>query len=101
MSEIVYLYLVKQNVKFFQGIWDNVRVKKSCLTACNEIATNLLEVDEVMRAGMRDLKGNQQLYQQDLTLNLELVFVNQCNLPNKIYAFYPFLSKKYVTFFPI
>lgn len=41
------------------GIWDNVRVKKSCLTACNEIATNLLEVDEVMRAGMRDLKGNQ------------------------------------------
>jgi len=42
-----------------QGIWDNVSVKKSSLSACNSIATNLLEVDEVMRAGMRDLKGGQ------------------------------------------
>uniref|UniRef100_A0A914IC20 T-complex protein 1 subunit zeta n=1 Tax=Globodera rostochiensis TaxID=31243 RepID=A0A914IC20_GLORO len=39
-----------------QGIWDNVCVKQASLNACQNIASNLLEVDEVMRAGMRDLK---------------------------------------------
>lgn len=41
------------------GIWDNVCVKQASLAACESIASNLLEVDEVMRAGMRDLKGGQ------------------------------------------
>lgn len=43
-----------------QGVWDNVRVKQASLAACQSIASNLLEVDEVMRAGMRDLKGGAQ-----------------------------------------
>jgi hypothetical protein len=34
-------------------------VKQASLAACQSIASNLLEVDEVMRAGMRDLKGGQ------------------------------------------
>jgi len=42
-----------------QGVWDNVIVKRNGLSACHEIASNLLEVDEVLRAGMRDLKGGQ------------------------------------------
>uniref|UniRef100_A0A915N4N9 Uncharacterized protein n=1 Tax=Meloidogyne javanica TaxID=6303 RepID=A0A915N4N9_MELJA len=40
-----------------QGVWDNVRVKQASLAAAVTIASNLLEVDEVMRAGLRDLKG--------------------------------------------
>ncbi|KAL3111391.1 hypothetical protein niasHT_019621 [Heterodera trifolii] len=42
-----------------QSVWDNVCVKQASLNACQNIASNLLEVDEVMRAGMRDLKGGQ------------------------------------------
>lgn len=38
------------------GVWDNVSVKRSSLEACQNIACNLLEVDEVMRAGMTNLK---------------------------------------------
>jgi len=39
------------------GILDNYRVKKQILHSCTVIASNLLLVDEVMRAGMSSLKG--------------------------------------------
>ncbi|XP_048775150.1 T-complex protein 1 subunit zeta-like [Ostrea edulis] len=39
------------------GILDNYRVKKQLLHSCTVIATNLLLVDEIMRAGMTSLKG--------------------------------------------
>lgn len=39
------------------GIWDNYRVKRQLLHSCTVIASNLLLVDEVMRAGMASLKG--------------------------------------------
>lgn len=42
------------------GIWDNVLVKKNSLSSSCVIACNLLLVDEVMRAGMTNLKTNQQ-----------------------------------------
>ncbi|PIO75949.1 TCP-1/Cpn60 chaperonin family protein [Teladorsagia circumcincta] len=42
------------------GIWDNVIVKKNSLSSSCVIACNLLLVDEVMRAGMTNLKTNQQ-----------------------------------------
>ncbi|XP_050410078.1 T-complex protein 1 subunit zeta [Patella vulgata] len=40
------------------GIFDNYRVKKQLLHSCSVIATNLLLVDEIMRAGMSSLKGD-------------------------------------------
>lgn len=40
-----------------QGIYDNVRVKKQMINSCTVIASNLLLVDEIMRAGMSSLKG--------------------------------------------
>ncbi|OWF40965.1 T-complex protein 1 subunit zeta-like [Mizuhopecten yessoensis] len=40
------------------GIVDNYRVKKQLLHSCSVIATNLLLVDEIMRAGMTSLKGS-------------------------------------------
>ncbi|KAK3597205.1 hypothetical protein CHS0354_003710 [Potamilus streckersoni] len=40
------------------GILDNYRVKKQLLHSCTVIATNLLLVDEIMRAGMSSLKGS-------------------------------------------
>jgi len=39
------------------GIFDNYRVKKQLLHSCTVIASNLLLVDEIMRAGMSSLKG--------------------------------------------
>jgi len=39
------------------GILDNYRVKKQLLHSCTIIASNLLLVDEIMRAGMSSLKG--------------------------------------------
>lgn len=42
-----------------KGIWDNVRVKRASLSATVSIACNLLEVDEVMRAGMTNLKASE------------------------------------------
>lgn len=39
------------------GIWDNYRVKRQLLHSCTVIASNLLLVDEIMRAGMTSLKG--------------------------------------------
>ncbi|XP_074176264.1 T-complex protein 1 subunit zeta-2 isoform X2 [Rhinolophus sinicus] len=39
------------------GIWDNYCVKKQLLHSCAVIATNLLLVDEIMRAGLSSLKG--------------------------------------------
>uniref|UniRef100_M3XQH3 Chaperonin containing TCP1 subunit 6A n=1 Tax=Mustela putorius furo TaxID=9669 RepID=M3XQH3_MUSPF len=39
------------------GIWDNYFVKKQLLRSCTVIATNILLVDEIMRAGMSSLKG--------------------------------------------
>ncbi|KAJ1362482.1 T-complex protein 1 subunit zeta [Parelaphostrongylus tenuis] len=42
------------------GIWDNVVVKKNSLSSSCVIACNLLLVDEVMRAGMTNLKTAQQ-----------------------------------------
>ncbi|KAJ1674959.1 T-complex protein 1 subunit zeta, partial [Spiromyces aspiralis] len=42
-----------------EGIWDNYRVIRQQLHSCSVIATNLLLVDEVMRAGRASLKGGQ------------------------------------------
>ncbi|ALC49054.1 Tcp-1zeta [Drosophila busckii] len=39
------------------GVYDNYIVKKQILNSCSIIASNLLLVDEVMRAGMTSLKG--------------------------------------------
>ncbi|CAI2348135.1 unnamed protein product [Caenorhabditis sp. 36 PRJEB53466] len=42
-----------------QGIWDNVTVKKNSIASATVLACNLLLVDEVMRAGMTNLKQTQ------------------------------------------
>ncbi|XP_044738190.1 T-complex protein 1 subunit zeta [Chrysoperla carnea] len=39
------------------GIYDNYVVKKQIINSCSVIASNLLLVDEIMRAGMSSLKG--------------------------------------------
>lgn len=39
------------------GIYDNYIVKKQIISSCTVIASNLLLVDEIMRAGMTSLKG--------------------------------------------
>lgn len=39
------------------GVFDNYIVKKQILSSCTVIASNLLLVDEIMRAGMSSLKG--------------------------------------------
>nr|XP_054748854.1 T-complex protein 1 subunit zeta-like [Lytechinus pictus] len=39
------------------GIWDNYCVKKQILHSCTVIASNLLLVDEIMRAGLSSLKN--------------------------------------------
>lgn len=39
------------------GVWDNYNVKKQLLHSCTVIASNILLVDEIMRAGMSSLKG--------------------------------------------
>uniref|UniRef100_U5EX39 Putative chaperonin n=1 Tax=Corethrella appendiculata TaxID=1370023 RepID=U5EX39_9DIPT len=39
------------------GIFDNYNVKKQIINSCTVIASNLLLVDEIMRAGMSSLKG--------------------------------------------
>uniref|UniRef100_T1GM74 T-complex protein 1 subunit zeta n=1 Tax=Megaselia scalaris TaxID=36166 RepID=T1GM74_MEGSC len=39
------------------GVYDNYIVKKQILNSCSIIASNLLLVDEIMRAGMTSLKG--------------------------------------------
>ncbi|XP_015593062.1 T-complex protein 1 subunit zeta [Cephus cinctus] len=39
------------------GIFDNYVVKKQIINSCTVIASNLLLVDEIMRAGMSSLKG--------------------------------------------
>ncbi|KAI6189536.1 Chaperonin Cpn60 TCP-1 domain containing protein [Aphelenchoides bicaudatus] len=53
------LNLDSGDVEAINGIWDNVCVKRSSLNAAYNIASNLLEVDEVMRAGMTNLKTPQ------------------------------------------
>jgi len=40
-----------------EGIWDNYRVHRHMLHSCSVIASNLLLVDEMMRAGRSSLKG--------------------------------------------
>jgi len=40
-----------------KGIYDNYIVKKQIINSCSVIASNLLLVDEIMRAGMSSLKG--------------------------------------------
>ncbi|KAJ2146482.1 T-complex protein 1 subunit zeta [Coemansia sp. RSA 678] len=40
-----------------EGIWDNYRVLRQQLHSCAVIATNLLHVDEVMRAGRASIKA--------------------------------------------
>ncbi|KAJ2777154.1 T-complex protein 1 subunit zeta [Coemansia interrupta] len=40
-----------------EGIWDNYRVLRQQLHSCSVIATNLLHVDEVMRAGRASIKA--------------------------------------------
>lgn len=39
------------------GVWDNYRVKRQLLNSCTVIASNILLVDEIMKAGMSSLKG--------------------------------------------
>jgi len=39
------------------GVYDNYRVKRQLLNSCTTIASNLLLVDEIMRAGLTSLKG--------------------------------------------
>lgn len=39
------------------GIYDNYRVKRQLLNSCTVIASNLLLVDEIMRAGLSSMKG--------------------------------------------
>ncbi|EHB16221.1 T-complex protein 1 subunit zeta [Heterocephalus glaber] len=39
------------------GVWDNYCVKKQLLHSCTVIATNILLVDEIMRAGISSPKG--------------------------------------------
>lgn len=39
------------------GVFDNYIVKKQIMNSCSVIASNLLLVDEIMRAGMSSLKG--------------------------------------------
>jgi T-complex protein 1 subunit zeta len=39
------------------GIFDNYKVKRQLLESCTVIASNLLLVDEIMRAGLTSLKG--------------------------------------------
>ncbi|KAG7207107.1 hypothetical protein KM043_000984 [Ampulex compressa] len=39
------------------GIYDNYNVKKQIINSCTVIASNLLLVDEIMRAGLSSLKG--------------------------------------------
>ncbi|CAB3366589.1 Hypothetical predicted protein [Cloeon dipterum] len=39
------------------GVFDNFIVKKQIINSCTVIASNLLLVDEIMRAGMSSLKG--------------------------------------------
>jgi T-complex protein 1 subunit zeta len=39
------------------GIWDNHVVKKQLINSCTMIASNLLLVDEIMKAGMSSMKG--------------------------------------------
>lgn len=41
------------------GVYDNYRVKRQLLMSCTSIASNLLLVDEIMRAGLTSLKGGQ------------------------------------------
>lgn len=40
------------------GIFDNYNVKKQIINSCTVIASNLLLVDEIMRAGLSSLKGD-------------------------------------------
>lgn len=39
------------------GVWDNYRVKRQLLNSCTVIASNILLVDEIMKAGLNSLKG--------------------------------------------
>eukprot|EP00051_Salpingoeca_urceolata_P026411 m.477209 g.477209 ORF g.477209 m.477209 type:complete len:535 (-) comp20776_c0_seq1:80-1684(-) len=43
-----------------EGVYDNYRVKRQLLHSCTVISSNLLLVDEVMRAGMSSLKEGAQ-----------------------------------------
>lgn len=40
-----------------EGVWDNYRVLRHLLNACSVIASNLLLVDEIMRAGRTSIKS--------------------------------------------
>lgn len=60
------LYMILRLLDYFSGepmvaaevgVWDNYCVKKQLLHSCTVIATNILLVDEIMRAGMSSLKG--------------------------------------------
>jgi T-complex protein 1 subunit zeta len=42
-----------------QGVWDNYIVKKNMVASAHALASNLILVDEVMRAGMTSLKTGQ------------------------------------------
>ena len=39
------------------GVWDNYRVKRQMIHSSSVIASNLLSVDEILRAGRSSLKG--------------------------------------------
>lgn len=42
------------------GVWDNYRVKRHMIHSCSVIASNLLSVDEILRAGRSSLKNGPQ-----------------------------------------
>ncbi|KAJ3194634.1 T-complex protein 1 subunit zeta [Irineochytrium annulatum] len=47
-----------------EGIWDNYRVHRHLLHSCSVIASNLLLVDEMMRAGRSSLKSGGAMQEQ-------------------------------------
>jgi T-complex protein 1 subunit zeta len=52
------LYTGEPIVAADQGIYDNLLVKRQIINSATVIASNLLLVDEIMRAGLSSLKGN-------------------------------------------
>ena len=42
------------------GVWDNYRVKRHMIHSAAVIASNLLSVDEILRAGRSSLKPDAQ-----------------------------------------
>merc|ERR1712107_653540 len=57
MVEMMEMQHRSETIPKDKGIYDNYRVKRQMVNSCTVIASNLLLVDEIMRAGMSSLKG--------------------------------------------